>query len=68
MHHRGNHENRHSKTPINKGLKNPKHDKRASQVRDGWLTVLNSQVPFLLGFKIGQMHFFVKVEFEGRHE
>jgi hypothetical protein len=45
------------KTPINKGLKNPKHDKRASQVRDGWLTVLDFRVPFLLELKITGMQF-----------
>jgi len=46
-----------SETLINRDFKNPKHGKHASQVGDGYLTVLDSQVLFLLGFKIRQSHF-----------
>jgi hypothetical protein len=62
MGHQPEPENRH---PI-RAIKIPKHDRRASCIGDG-LTVLDSQVPFLLGFKIGQMHFFVKVDFDALH-
>jgi hypothetical protein len=41
-------------TLINRGLKNPKHGKHASQVGDGYLTVRGSEVLISLGFKIRQ--------------
>jgi hypothetical protein len=37
--------------PINSGLKNPKHGKHASQVRDGLNTVRDFEVLISLGLK-----------------
>jgi hypothetical protein len=48
---------RSSETLINGGLKIPNHGKRASCIGDGYLTVRDSQVPFLLGPEIRQMQF-----------
>jgi hypothetical protein len=58
-------ENGDRKTLINRGLQNPKHGKRASQVRDGYLTVRDSEVLISLGFKITEMHF-LKAQKKGK--
>jgi hypothetical protein len=39
------------------GIKNPKHGKHASQVGDGYLTMVDFEVAISLGLKIGKMHF-----------
>jgi hypothetical protein len=56
-----------SETLINGGLKISKHDKRASCIGDGYLTVRDFRVPVSLRPKVRQKHFFIKVDFEERH-
>jgi hypothetical protein len=58
---------RSSETLINGGLKISKHDKRASCIGDGYLTVRDFRVPVSLRPKVRQKHFFIKVDFEERH-
>jgi hypothetical protein len=43
--------------PINSGLKNPNHGKRASCIGDGYLTVRAFEVLISLGLKIRKSHF-----------
>jgi len=50
----GNLENGGPKTLINRGLKNPKRYKHASQVRDGLNTVRDFEVLISLGSEIAQ--------------
>jgi hypothetical protein len=54
MHHRGNRSKVEFKSPYIWAPKNPKHGKRASQVRDGLNTVFDFEVLISLGPEIAQ--------------
>jgi hypothetical protein len=57
MGHQPEPENRHPKNQGIRAIKIPKHDRRASCIGDGYLTVRDFKVPVSLGLKITEMQF-----------